>query len=290
MTINNNNLKLALQKKGRLTEKSLELFENIGLDMEYSKDQLFARCKNFQLDVLFLRNDDIPEYVQDGVCDLGVVGRNIVVEQGAEVEELINLGFGNCRLSIAVPNESPYQMIGDLNKKTIATSYPSTLKKYLNEQNVEADIVQLRGSVEIAPSLDLSDAIADLISTGRTLKRNGLRELDSILDSEALVIQRPNGLRSEKKILIERLMLRIKSSLKARKTKYIVMNALESALPKIRKIVPGLDSPTIVPLDQKGMVAVHTVVEEEIFWDAMEKLKEAGATGILVLPIEKMII
>lgn len=282
-------MKMALQKKGRLAEKSLELLENIGLEIDSSKDQLFARCRNFPLDVLFLRDDDIPEYVQDGVCDLGIVGENIVIEKKAKVKELSRLGFGNCRLAVAVPQESPIDSIKQLQDKRIATSYPSALSQFLRKKKIKAELIQIRGSVEIAPSLDLADAIADLVSSGNTMRRNGLRELEEIFSSEAVLIQRKNGLTREKKSLITRLLLRIRGVLEARQSKYIMMNAPESALEDIKKIIPALSSPTILPLAEPGMIAIHTVIQEEVFWDVMEQLKKAGASGILVLPIEKLI-
>jgi ATP phosphoribosyltransferase len=290
MKLNSNNLKIALQKSGRLSEKSVELLEAIGLEFEPSKDQLFASCRNFPLDILFLRDDDIPEYVQDGVCDLGIAGINVISEKKASVKIIEKLGFGNCRLAIAVPDSSTITSIKDLQGKRIATTYPNALKVFLDEKGITAEIIKISGSVEIAPSLDLSDAIADLVSSGNTLKRNGLKELEMILASQAVLIMSNNEVNPEKKALIDRLLLRIRATQQAKKSKYVLMNAPEASLENIKKIVPALSSPTIVPLATPGMIAIHTVIEEEVFWDVMEKLKAAGASGILVLPIEKMIL
>ena len=290
MKLNGNNLKIALQKNGRLSEKSAELLEAIGLEFEPSKDQLFAGCRNFPLDILFLRDDDIPEYVQDGVCDLGIVGLNIIGEKNASVQTIERLGFGNCRLSIAVPEKSMVDSFKQLEGKRIASSYPNTLSTYLKEKGITAEVIKISGSVEIAPSLDLADAIADLVSSGNTIRRNGLREIETIMSSQAVLIEGRDKLTQEKRELIDRLVLRIRATLKAKQSKYVLMNAPESALESIKKIVPALSSPTIVQLATPGMIAIHTVIDEEVFWDVMEKLKAAGASGILVLPIEKMIL
>ncbi len=290
MTLSSSNLKIALQKSGRLAEKSLEILAQIGLDFDRSKDQLFARCRNFDLDILFLRDDDIPEYVQDGVCDLGIAGENIIRERKARVKTIEKLGFGRCRLSLAVPEGSSAKNIKDLQGKRIATSYPESLGEYLRAQKMTAQTIPLRGSVEIAPSLNLSDAICDLVSTGNTLKQSGLKEIETLFESEAVLIQGKDRIPKGKGELINRLILRFQGLLQAKRSKYILMNAPEKALSKIKTIIPALSSPTVVPLTEPGMIAIHSVIEEEVFWDVIEKLKAAGASGILVVPIEKMIL
>lgn len=289
MTFKPSNLKIALQKSGRLADKSLELLTQIGLDFDRSKDCLFAQCRNFPLDILFLRDDDIPEYVQDGVCDLGIVGKNMIMERKAAIKPLLPLGFGVCRLAIAVPEKSEINAINDLEGKKIASSFPVCTQEYLRQKNIGAEMIQIRGSVEVAPSLGLSDAIADLVSTGNTLKQSGLRELTTILESEAMLIQSQGMLPQEKQSVIDRLLLRIQSTLDARNSKYILMNAPTSALQAIKSIIPSLSSPTVMPLATDGMIAVHSVIQEEIFFDVIERLKALGASGILVLNIEKMI-
>ncbi|MDP3975989.1 MAG: ATP phosphoribosyltransferase [bacterium] len=289
MTLTDSNLKIAVQKQGRLTEKSLELLEGIGLDFDFSKDQLFARCRNFDLDLLFLRDNDIPEYVQDGVCDLGIVGRNMVVEKRASVTAVQKLGFGNCRLAIAVPESSKITSWQDLEGSRIATTYPNSLEAFLLEKKIKAEVICISGSAEIAPSLNLSDAICDLVSSGNTLRINGLRELELVFESQAVLNETKASLPDPKRQLINRLLLRVSAVLKAQRTKYVLMNAPESALEKIKAIIPGLDSPTVVPLAKPGMIAVHSVVDEEEFWEVIEQLKEVGATSILVSPIEKLI-
>lgn len=290
MILSRNNLKIALQKSGRLSEKSLEILQQIGMDFDRSKDQLFARCRNFDLDILFLRDDDIPEYVQDGVCDLGIVGENIIKERNAKVKIIEKLGFGRCRLSLAVPEGNSIQDLKELNGKRIATSYTASLNAFLKEQQITAEVIPLRGSVEIAPSLNLSDAICDLVSTGNTLKQNGLKEIEILFQSEAVLIQGENPLPNDKGKLVNRLILRFQGLLQAKRSKYILMNAPEKALPRITSIIPALSSPTVLPLATKGMIAIHSVIEEEVFWDVIEKLKMAGASGILVVPIEKMVL
>ena len=290
MSFNGKNLKIALQKQGRLAEQSLELLENCGLSFTLSKDQLFATCSNFDLDLLFLRDDDIPEYVQDGVCDLGIVGENIIQERKAAVKGLQRLGFGQCRLSLAVPNKSSIKTLDELSEKKIATSYPVFLRQILKRKCIKAEVIEISGSVEIAPSLDLADAIVDLVSSGNTLKRNGLREIQTLFQSEAVLIQGKKPSNQKKTVLIERLLMRMRSSLQAKESKYILMNAPQSSLEAIKEIIPGLYSPTVVPLADKNMISIQAVVNEQVFWGVIEGLKSAGASGILVLPIEKMIL
>jgi len=291
MKANNGNLKIAIQKKGRLTQDTLELLKKMGLDFDppKEKNRLFVNCRNFKLDILFIRDDDIPEYVEEGICDLGIVGANIVEEEKAKVETVENLGFGVCKLCLAVPKKGKIKKIADLKNKKIATSYPNILKKYLKSKNIKAKIVTLNGAVEITPALDVSQAVFDLVSTGSTLRSNGLEIIETVFESEALLIKSPKIKSPAKKELVEKLMMRIQGILKAKNNKYVMMNAPKDALPKIKQIIPGLKSPTVLPLAEEGMIAIHSVVPENVFWEVMEKLKKAGASGILVVNIEKMI-
>ncbi len=283
-------LRIAVQKSGRLTDKTLALLEGIGLRFDDYKRSLLIKCLNFDVELLLIRDDDIPEYVEDGVCDLGFVGANTVAENESDVTILRGLEYGVCRLSIAVPKNGLIQSPEDLDGKRIATSYPVLTKKYLNEIGVEAELVTLSGSVEIAPRLEIADAISDLVSTGDTLKANGLEELANIFDSETQLIQTNKPLSEGKKALIEKFLQRMEGYQQAEKSRYIMMNAPQSAVEEIKKIIPSLKSPTVMPLADNGMVAIHTVVTITTFWDVMEKLKEAGATGIVMLPIESMIV
>jgi ATP phosphoribosyltransferase len=291
MQTNNDNLKIALQRKGRLAEPSIQIMRSIGLDFDFYEGKLFAPCRNFPLDILFLRDDDIPEYVQDGVTDLGIVGINVVEERQAEVCRLDLLGFGACALSIAAPRKGPLRTVFDFQGKRIATSYPRILKRFLDEKKVSAKIIEISGSVEITPSLDVADGICDLVSTGSTLRMNDLEPVEIILKSEAVLIGNA-GIFEEgrKKELVERLRIRLQGTIRARKTKYVMMNAPAAALEEITNTLPGMKSPTIVPLAEKDMIAVHAAVPEELFWDVIENLKKAGASDILVVPVEKMVI
>lgn len=291
MELNGNNLKIAIQKKGRLSTKSLELLSASGVEFDSTEGLLFARGRNYPLDVLFLRDDDIPEYVQDGVTDLGVVGLNVVREKRADVAVLDYLGFGGCELCIAVPKTSRLRSIRDLDGKRIATSYPVLLEEFMSKQGLETRIIEINGSVEIAPSLDVADAICDLVSTGSTLRIHDLVPIEIILRSEAALVANRDALEvPRKKEVVDQLRMRLASHLRARKTKYVMMNAPREALDEIRDILPGMKSPTIVPLADPDMMAVHTAVPEEYFWDVIEKLKRAGATDILVVPVEKMVV
>ena len=291
MKLNGDNLKIALQRQGRLAEPSRLMLKSIGLDFDYEQGRLFAQCQSFPLDILFLRDDDIPEYVQDGVTDLGIVGLNVVQEKEAQLARLDCLGFGSCTLSIAVPRKSSFRSIYDLEAKRIATSYPRTLGRFLKQKKVQARVIEISGSVEITPSLDVADAVCDLVSTGSTLRINDLEPIEVILESEAILVANPESLEDQRKReLIERLRIRFQGNIRARKTKYVMMNAAEEALEEIREILPGMKSPTIVPLAEKGMIAIHSAVPEEFFWDVIERLKKAGAADILVVPVEKMVI
>ena len=290
MIAHNGRLKIAIQKSGRLTEDSLSLLRACGLEFEFQKQSLYSPCRNFDLDVLALRDDDIPEYVQDGVADLGIVGENIVLEKGARVETISKLGFGHCRLTISVPQRSPIRSLQQLGRKRIATTYPRTLRQYLRSHKLKAEVIELSGSVELAPTLDVADAICDIVSTGTTARVNNLRPLDVVLASEALLIANRQTLKSaEERLLVERLAIRISGSLQARGKRYMMMNAPTTAVPRLKRIIPSLKSPTVVPLAEEGMVALHSVIAEDVFWDVMEKLKNAGASDIIVVPIETII-
>ena len=280
-------LKIAIQKSGRLNEKSVELLKNCGLSFENYKSSLISTVSNFPLEILFLRDDDIPEYVQDGIADLGIVGENVISETEVDVSFLQKLGFGKCTLKLAVQNNSDIQNINDLNGRAIATSYPVILKKFLDKNNIKADIRTISGSVEISPGLGLSDAIFDIVSTGGTLKSNGLKPFADVLSSEAVLIGRKG---QESNPLIIELIQRIQSVLRAKETKYVVLNAEAKNLDQIVKLLPGVKSPTVVPLAEKGWVAIHTVISERDFWEKISLLKTAGAQGIVVMPIEKIIL
>lgn len=279
-------LKIAIQKSGRLNEKSVEILKNCGLSFENYKSSLISTVTNFPLEILFLRDDDIPEYVQDGIADLGIVGENVIVEAGAEVTYLQKLGFGKCTLKIAIPNESQITEISQLGGKAIATSYPVILQKYLDDNKVNAEVRMISGSVEIGPGLGLSDAICDIVSTGGTLKSNGLKPFSEVMKSEAILIGKEG---SDLLPEVQELLQRIRSVLRAKETKYVVLNVAKSNLQKIVDLLPGVKSPTVVPLFDEEWVAVHSVIAEYDFWEKINSLKAAGAEGIVVMPIEKII-
>jgi ATP phosphoribosyltransferase len=280
-------LKIAIQKSGRLNENSVALLKNCGLSFENYKSSLMTTVSNFPIEILFLRDDDIPEYVQDGIADLGIVGEIVIEETEVEVNYLQRLGFGKCSLKLAVPKGGPIVTLEDLQNKSIATSYPVILSKFLSKNNIQADIRTISGSVEISPGLGLSDAICDLVSTGGTLRSNGLEPFADVLASEAILIGK-SGLDGNS-ILCE-LLQRIQSVLRAKETKYVVLNVEKKNLDKITALLPGVKSPTIVPLAEEDWVAVHTVIPETDFWDKINALKAAGAQGIVVMPIEKIIL
>lgn len=279
-------LKIAIQKSGRLNEKSVEILKNCGLSFENYKSSLISTVTNFPLEILFLRDDDIPEYVQDGIADLGIVGENVITEVNADVTYLQKLGFGKCTLKIAVPNESEITDISGLQGKAIATSYPVILEKYLKENNVDAVVRTISGSVEIGPGLGLSDAICDIVSTGGTLKSNGLKPFAEVMKSEAVLIGSKGTELNEDVI---ELLQRIRSVLRAKETKYVVLNVARVNLEKVVSLLPGVKSPTIVPLFEDDWVAVHSVIAEQDFWEKINSLKAAGAEGIVVMPMEKII-
>jgi ATP phosphoribosyltransferase len=279
-------LKIAIQKSGRLNEKSVEILKNCGLYFENYKSSLISTVTNFPLEILFLRDDDIPEYVQDGIADLGIVGENVVIEAAANVSYLQKLGFGKCTLKIAVQSTSNITELKQLNGKAIATSYPVILQNYLTANNIDAQIRNISGSVEIGPGLGLSDAIFDIVSTGGTLKSNGLKPFKNVMDSEAVLIC-SKGVELNQEV--QELLQRIQSVLRAKSTKYVVLNVEKSKLQAVVNLLPGVKGPTVVPLFEEGWVAVHSVIEEQDFWEKINQLKAAGAEGIVVMPIEKII-
>ncbi|GIV57821.1 MAG: ATP phosphoribosyltransferase [Rhodothermaceae bacterium] len=282
-------LRLALQKSGRLSDASVQLIEACGIRFSRANNRLRCLTDNFPLELLYLRDDDIPGYVADGVADAGIVGENVVAEKRQPVELLERLGFARCRLAIAVPRSTPYDGLADLEGLHIATSYPNLLSDFLRENGIEASIHEISGSVEIAPSIGLADAICDLVSSGSTLLSNGLKEVETVMHSEAVLIGRPD-LPPEKAALLDALRFRIQAVLKAQNFKYILLNAPNGAIDRIVELLPGMKSPTVLPLAESGWSSVHSVVNENDFWEVIENLRAAGAQGILVVPIEKMIV
>ncbi|PSR52987.1 ATP phosphoribosyltransferase [Adhaeribacter arboris] len=282
-------IRLAIQKSGRLSEDSLNLIRECGISFVNSSLKLKTEATNFPLEILFLRDDDIPGYVADGVADIGIVGENVLVEEGKQELQVQKLGFSQCRLSIAVPKNTVYDDISGLEGKNIATSYPNLLQAYLSGEGVQAHIHTISGSVEIAPSIGLADAICDIVSSGSTLISNGLREVQTVFRSEAVLIAHPK-LTEVKRQILNQLLFRIDAVRKAQKAKYILLNAPNAAIPRIKSLLPGMKAPSILPLTEEGWSSVHSVVNEDDFWEIIQKLREAGAQGILVVPIEKMIL
>ncbi len=284
-------LKIAIQKSGRLFEDSVKLLKECGIDLNNGSKSgvLRTEASNFPLEVLFLRDDDIPQYVEDAVADIGIVGENVLLEKGKVVNKVEQLGFGKCRLAIAVPKSEEYTGAKWLDGKKIATSYPKILDGFLKAQKVDAEIHEISGSVEIAPGIGLADAICDLVSSGSTLFMNGLKEVEVILKSEALLISNKK-LSDDKEALLKKLLFRVQAVKKAKRNKYILLNAPNERLEAIINILPGMKSPTVLPLAQSGWSSVHSVVQEDDFWNIIENLKAQGAQGILVVPIEKMIV
>ena len=282
-------LKIAIQKSGRLYEDSVNLLRECGIELRNVKDRLRTGSDNFPIEVFFLRDDDIPQYVEDGVADIGIVGENVILEKKRSVETVEKLGFGKCRLSIAVPRNQDYAGLDSLAGKRIATSYPGILMNYLDTRQVSCEIHEISGSVEIAPGIGLADAVADLVSSGGTLFMNGLKEVETVLDSEAVLI-RSKELDEDRQAILDKLLFRIRAVKRSRRHKYILLNAPNEKLEEIVSLLPGMKSPTILPLAQSGWSSVHSVLSEEEFWDRIERLKAAGAQGILVVPIEKMVL
>ena len=282
-------IKIGIQKSGRLNQNSIDLLKNCGISIENFNDQLKVSASNFPLDIYFLRNGDLPKYIKDGVIDLAIVGQNIIEEKGEEIDVIENLGFSKCRVSIAVPKTTKINSIQKLNGLKIATSYPKTLQKFLKKNDVNSDIHIINGSVEIAPNIGLSDAICDIVSSGSTLFKNNLIEVFKILDSEAVLVQSSN-MTPKKLDLVDKLMFRIRSVLRAKKSKYILLNVPNNKIEKISKILPVLKSPTVLPLGIKGWSSMHSVIDDDKFWEVIDKLKAEGAEDILVCPIEKMVL
>ena len=282
-------LKVAIQKSGRLHEDSMKILKECGIDVSNGVNKLKTEASNFPMEVFFLRDDDIPQYVEDAVADIGIVGENVVYEKNKKITVVEKLGFGKCRLSIAVQKHDEYEGHGFLNGKRIATTYPFLLDRFLKEQGISAEIHEISGSVEIAPGIGLAEAICDLVSSGSTLFMNGLKEAHPILQSQAVLI-RNNGLDAERMAILQKLLFRIQAVKKAKNNKYVLLNAPNERLDEIIGLLPGMKSPTVLPLAEKGWSSVHSVLNENEFWEIIEKLKAAGAQGILVVPIEKMII
>jgi ATP phosphoribosyltransferase len=282
-------LKIAIQKNGRLSESSKKLLEECGIKISNGASVLKSVASNFPVEILFLRDDDIPQYVEQQVADIGILGENMVYEKDKDVKIVEQLGFANCRLSMAVPKESVYSGLEFFMNKRIATSYPRLLTDFLKKNNIKSEIEEISGSVEIAPGIGLADAVCDIVSSGTTLLTNGLREVATVLKSQAVMIANKN-LDNEKQDILNKLLFRIRSVKNARENKYILLNAPETAIPGICKILPGMKSPTILPLVEKGWCSLHSVVKEDQFWERIDQLKNAGAEGILVIPIEKMIL
>lgn len=282
-------LRIAVQKSGRLSEISLELLKECGIDVKNGRAQLVASASNFPLDILYLRDDDIPQYVEDGVADLGILGENVVIESRAQIDIIKRLNFGRCRLSLAVPKAVEYKSLSYFQDRKVATSYPNILDDYLSANGITSEVHVISGSVEIAPNIGLADAICDIVSSGSTLLSNGLKEVETIMKSEAVLVSR-KGLDTEGAAILQKLLFRLESVMAAKSSKYIIMNAPNDAIETIVNVLPGMKSPTVVPLATPGWSAIHSVLSEEKFWDIIDDLKKAGAQGILVVPIEKMII
>ncbi len=282
-------LKIAVQKSGRLNEDSLQMLKDCGISINNGNDQLKAEASNFPLEILFLRNSDIPQYLIDGVVDVAIVGDNLLVEKGKNIIVAEKLGFSKCKVSVAVPKIFKYNSIQDLNNMRIATSYPNTVINFFNSKGITVDIHQISGSVEIAPNIGLADAIVDIVSSGSTLFKNNLKEVEVIFKSEAVLAVSPK-ITPETQAILSKLQFRIQSVLRAKKCKYILMNVPNENIEKISAILPVLKSPTVMPLSQPGWSSVHSVIEEDTFWEVIDQLKEAGAEGILICPIEKMVI
>jgi ATP phosphoribosyltransferase len=282
-------LRVAIQKSGRLNEDSLKLLKECGIDIANGVNKLRTEASNFPIEVYFLRDDDIPQYVEDEVADIGFVGENVVYEKNKKVEVVEQLGFGKCRLSIAVSRNEEYADVSYLHGKRIATTYPVIVRKFMEQRGVDAEIHEISGSVEIAPGIGLAHAICDLVSSGSTLFMNGLKEVETVLKSQAVLIKSSN-LSEEKQRLLDKLLFRIKAVKRSKNNKYILLNAPNEKLAEIIGLLPGMKSPTVLPLAESGWSSVHSVLKESEFWEIIEKLKEAGAQGILVVPIEKMII
>ena len=282
-------LKIAIQKSGRLNQESLQLLKSCGIDIDNGKDQLKVDVQNFPLEILYLRNTDIPQYLEDGVVDLAIVGENLLIEKQKDVDIVQRLGFSKCRVSIAVPKEIENNTISYFEGRKIATSYPNTLASFLEKNNVNAEIHTISGSVEIAPNIGLADGICDIVSSGSTLFKNGLKESEVILKSEAVLVKSPK-INDWNKEILSRLLFRIQAVLRAKNTRYVLMNVPNNRIQRVTDILPVLRSPTILPLAEDGWSSLHSVIEENQFWEVIDELKQAGAEGILIAPIDKMVL
>ena len=282
-------LRIAVQKSGRLNEDSMRILKDIGIAIDNGKDQLKAAARDFPLEVFYLRNGDIPQYLRDGVVDAAIIGENVLIEKGSDLEFVERLGFSKCKVSIAVAKDSKANSLKDLNGKRIATSYPETVKHFLNAQGIDAQLHIINGSVEIAPNIGLADGICDIVSSGSTLFKNGLKEIEVLLKSEAVLAVSPQ-IDQERKQILEKIQFRIQSVLKARNARYVLLNAPNKKLDKILEVLPGMRSPTVLPLAEEGWSSVHTVISKNDFWEIIDELKANGAEGILVCPIEKMVL
>ncbi len=281
-------LRIAIQKSGRLYDESVKLLNECGIELRNVKDRLKTESDTFPMEIFFLRDDDIPQYVEDGVADIGIVGENVLFEKNKQAEIVEKLSFGKCRLSIAIPKSQTYDGVKSLDGKRIATSYPFLVKEFLKKNNISADIHEISGSVEIAPGIGLADVVVDLVSSGSTLFMNGLKEVETILQSQSVLIKN-NKLSKDQELLLNKLVFRIKAVKKAKRNKYVLMNAPNEKLQEIIALLPGMKSPTVLPLAESGWSSVHSVLSEDEFWEKIEQLKAAGAQGILVVPIEKMV-
>ena len=286
--MSNEKLRIAIQKSGRLNEDSLQILKDAGITIDNGKEQLKASARNFPLEVLYLRNGDIPQYLRDGVVDIAILGENVLVEKGDDILRGEKLGFSKCRVSLAVPKSMKYSNLKDLDGKKIATSYPNTVNAFLAENGISAELHIINGSVEIAPNIGLADAICDIVSSGSTLFKNNLKEVEVMLKSEAILAISPLISR-ERQVILEKLQFRLNSVLNARTSKYILMNVPNNKLENVIKLLPGMRSPTVLPLAEEGWSSLHTVINEERFWEVIDELKQNGAEGILVAPIEKMV-
>jgi len=282
-------LKIAVQKSGRLHDDSMQILKEVGISIDNGKDQLKALARNFPLEVFYLRNSDIPQYLKDGVVDAAIIGENILIEKGKEIIIVEKLGFSSCKVSVAVPKSVKYNTVKDLQGKRIATSYPNTVNEFLQKNNIEAELHIINGSVEIAPNIGLADAIVDIVSSGSTLFKNNLKEVEIILKSEAVLAASPI-ISEEKQAILDKLQFRFQSVLKGRQSKYILLNAPNDKLQDIIKVLPGMKSPTVLPLAQAGWSSVHSVINKNEFWEIIDELKRNGAQGILVCPINNMVI
>ena len=282
-------LKIAVQKSGRLHDDSMKILNDVGISIDNGKDQLKALAKNFPIEVFYLRNSDIPQYLRDGVVDAAIIGENILIEKGSEIAIVEKLGFSTCKVSVAVPKSSKYKSVQDLQGKRIATSYPNTVNQFLEQNNITANLHIINGSVEIAPNIGLADAIVDIVSSGSTLFKNNLKEVEVLLKSEAVLALSPL-ISTENQIILDKLKFRFQSVLKGRQSKYVLLNAPNDKIQDIVNVLPGMKSPTILPLAEEGWSSLHSVINKNDFWEIIDELKLKGAQGILVCPIENMVL